>query len=231
MSEKPAGVYTRQVRAMNEAAARSDKVFGVMFNQRARAEHQKLKELVDSGELGEIVRTNYIITDWFRAQSYYDGGGWRATWAGEGGGVLVNQCPHNLDLWQWTCGMPLRVRAFVGMGKYHDIEVDDDVTAYVELRERRHRGLHHHHGRGPGNQSPGDFRRPRQAPAGGRQHHLLAHGGSGEPLPPGVEGGIRRSRGVEVRGPGARRRPGAPGNHQELGGGDSPRRPPAGAGG
>ena len=132
MSEKPAGVYTRQVRAMNEAAARSDKVFGVMFNQRARAEHQKLKELVDSGELGEIVRTNYIITDWFRAQSYYDGGGWRATWAGEGGGVLVNQCPHNLDLWQWTCGMPLRVRAFVGMGKYHDIEVDDDVTAYVE---------------------------------------------------------------------------------------------------
>ena len=132
MSEKPAGVYTRQVRAMNEAAARSDKVFGVMFNQRARGEHQKLKELVDSGELGEIVRTNYLITDWFRAQSYYDGGGWRATWAGEGGGVLVNQCPHNLDLWQWICGMPTRVRAFVGMGKYHDIEVDDDVTAYVE---------------------------------------------------------------------------------------------------
>ena len=132
MSEKPAGVYTRQVRAMNEAAARSDKVFGVMFNQRARGEHQKLKELVDSGELGEIMRTNYLITDWFRAQSYYDGGGWRATWAGEGGGVLVNQCPHNLDLWQWICGMPTRVRAFVGMGKYHDIEVDDDVTAYVE---------------------------------------------------------------------------------------------------
>ncbi len=132
MSEKPAGVYTRQVREMNEAAARSGKVFGVMFNQRNRGEHQKLKELVDSGELGEIVRTNYLITDWFRAQSYYDGGGWRATWAGEGGGVLVNQCPHNLDLWQWICGMPERVRAFVGMGKYHDIEVDDDVTAYVE---------------------------------------------------------------------------------------------------
>ena len=132
MSEKPAGVYTRQVRAMNEAAAGSDRVFGVMFNQRARGEHQKLKELVDSGELGEVLRTNYIITDWFRAQSYYDGGGWRATWAGEGGGVLVNQCPHNLDLWQWICGMPKRVRAFVGMGKYHDIEVDDDVTAYVE---------------------------------------------------------------------------------------------------
>ena len=132
MSEKPAGVYTRQVREMNEAAARSGKVFGLMFNQRARAQHQKLKELVDSGELGEITRTVYLITTWFRPQSYYDSGGWRATWAGEGGGVLANQCPHNLDLWQWICGMPVRVRAFCGFGKYHDIEVEDDVTAYVE---------------------------------------------------------------------------------------------------
>jgi predicted dehydrogenase len=132
MSEKPAGVYTRQVREMNEAAAKSDRVFGVMFNQRARGEHQKLKELVESGELGEIQRTIYIINNWFRAQSYYDSGGWRATWAGEGGGVLANQCPHNLDLWQWICGMPHRVRAFCRFGQYHDIEVEDDVTAYVE---------------------------------------------------------------------------------------------------
>ena len=132
MSEKPAGVYTRQVREMNEAAEKSGKVFGLMFNQRARVQHQKLKELVASGELGEITRTIYLITSWFRAQSYYDSGGWRATWAGEGGGVLANQCPHNLDLWQWICGMPVRVRAFCGFGKYHDIEVEDDVTAYVE---------------------------------------------------------------------------------------------------
>ena len=132
MSEKPAGVYTRQVRQMNEAAEKSGKVFGVMFNQRARLQHQKLKDLVASGEVGEIKRTIYIITSWFRAQSYYDSGGWRATWAGEGGGVLANQCPHNLDLWQWICGMPCRMRAFMGFGKYHDIEVEDDVTAYVE---------------------------------------------------------------------------------------------------
>ena len=130
--EKPAGVYTRQVREMNEAAARSDRVFGIMFNQRTLAQHRKLKDLVDSGDLGEIMRTNYLITSWFRSQSYYDSGGWRATWAGEGGGVLLNQCPHNLDLWQWICGMPVRVRAFCAFGKYHDIEVDDDVTAYVE---------------------------------------------------------------------------------------------------
>ena len=132
MSEKPAGVYTRQVRQMNEAAEKSGLVFGVMFNQRTRSDHQKLRELVQSGEVGELKRTIYIINSWFRAQSYYDSGGWRATWAGEGGGVLANQCPHNLDLWQWICGMPKRVRAFCHFGKYHDIEVEDDVTAYVE---------------------------------------------------------------------------------------------------
>ncbi|MFW5986383.1 MAG: Gfo/Idh/MocA family protein [Halanaerobiales bacterium] len=130
--EKPAGVYTRQVREMNEAAEKSDRVFCIMYNQRTRPVFQKLKDLIDSGELGEIRRTNWIITSWYRSQSYYDSGGWRATWEGEGGGVLLNQNPHNLDLWQWTCGMPVRVRAFCYFGKYHDIEVEDDVTAYVE---------------------------------------------------------------------------------------------------
>ena len=132
MSEKPAGVYTRQVREMNAVAEKSGKVFGLMFQLRTLGEYQKVKELVDSGELGELRRTNYLVTNWFRAQSYYDSGGWRATWAGEGGGVLANQCPHNLDLWQWICGLPIRVRAFCAFGKYHDIEVEDDVTAYVE---------------------------------------------------------------------------------------------------
>lgn len=130
--EKPAGVYTKQVREMNEAAESSGKVFGIMYNQRTNPLYRKLKDLVESNELGELKRTNWIITDWYRAQSYYDSGGWRATWAGEGGGVLINQCPHNLDLWQWICGMPVRVRAFCAYGKYHDIEVEDDMTAYVE---------------------------------------------------------------------------------------------------
>lgn len=132
LSEKPAGVYTRQVREMNEAAEASGLVFALMFNQRTLETHQRLRDLVQSGEVGEILRTHYMITNWFRSQAYYDSGGWRATWAGEGGGVLINQCPHNLDLWQWICGMPCRVRAFCGFGKYHNIEVEDDVTAYVE---------------------------------------------------------------------------------------------------
>ena len=133
MVEKPAGVYTRQVREMNEvAAAHPDIVFGVMFNQRTNRIYRKLKELVDSGDYGQIRRTNWIITNWYRPQAYYDSGSWRATWAGEGGGVLLNQCPHQLDLWQWICGMPVRVEAHLHYGKWHDIEVEDDVTAYVE---------------------------------------------------------------------------------------------------
>ncbi|HZG85070.1 Gfo/Idh/MocA family oxidoreductase [Paenibacillus sp.] len=131
--EKPAGVYTKQVRQMNEAAANSGKVFSIMYNQRTNPLYRKLRDLIISGELGEVRRTNWIITNWYRSQSYYNSGGWRATWAGEGGGVLINQDPHQLDLWQWTTGlMPTRVRAFCHFGKYRDIEVEDDVTAYVE---------------------------------------------------------------------------------------------------
>ena len=132
LCEKPAGVYTKQVREMNEAAEKSGKVFSMMYNQRTNPLYQKVKDLIDSGELGAIKRTNWIITNWYRSQSYYNSGGWRATWEGEGGGVLLNQDPHQLDLWQWICGMPTRVRAFMGFGKFHEIEVEDDVTAYVE---------------------------------------------------------------------------------------------------
>lgn len=130
--EKPAGVYTKAVREMNEVAEQSDKVFGIMYNQRTSPLYQKVKDLIETDELGEIKRSVWIITDWYRPQSYYDAGSWRATWSGEGGGVLLNQDPHQLDLWQWICGMPKRVRSFMSFGKYRDIEVEDDVTAYVE---------------------------------------------------------------------------------------------------
>ena len=132
MVEKPAGVFTKDVRAMNEVAEQTDVVFGIMYNQRTNPLYRKMREIVQSGELGAIKRANWLITDWYRSQAYYDMGGWRATWKGEGGGVLINQCPHNLDLWQWICGMPTRVTAFAHHGKWHDIEVEDDVTAYVE---------------------------------------------------------------------------------------------------
>ena len=133
MVEKPAGVYASQIREMNaEAEKHPDVKFAMMFNQRTNCVYRKMHELVTSGDLGAIKRVNWIITDWYRTQSYYDSGDWRATWEGEGGGVLLNQCPHNLDLIQWICGMPSKVQAFCHEGKWHDIEVEDDVTAYLE---------------------------------------------------------------------------------------------------
>ena len=133
MVEKPAGVYGAEVRQMNAVADQHPEVvFGMMFNQRTNHIYRKIKELIDSGKYGQIRRTNWIITNWYRPQAYYDSGDWRATWAGEGGGVLLNQCPHQLDLWQWLCGMPVKVHSHLLYGKWHDIEVEDDVTTYVE---------------------------------------------------------------------------------------------------
>ncbi|MBR6727358.1 MAG: Gfo/Idh/MocA family oxidoreductase [Clostridia bacterium] len=133
MCEKPAGVYTLQVREMMASADKHPElVFGMMFNQRTNPVFRKMREIIQSGELGEIRRTNWLITNWYRPQYYYDSGAWRATWSGEGGGVLLNQCPHNLDLWQWICGMPKKIHAHMHFGKWHDIEVEDDVTAYAE---------------------------------------------------------------------------------------------------
>ena len=132
MVEKPAGVYTKQVLEMNSVADECGVVFGIMMNQRTNCIYRKMREIVKSGELGEIRRTSWIITDWYRPNAYYASGDWRATWSGEGGGVLLNQCPHNLDLWQWICGMPKTVDAKLHFGKWHDIEVEDDVSVYVE---------------------------------------------------------------------------------------------------
>jgi len=131
--EKPAGVYTKQVKEMNAVAKKSKPLFTIMFNQRTSLLYQKMRGIVLEGGIGQIKRINWIITTWYRTQSYYDSGAWRATWAGEGGGVLFNQCPHQLDLLQWITGiMPKKIRAFCHFGKWHDIEVEDDVTAYLE---------------------------------------------------------------------------------------------------
>ena len=133
LCEKPAGVYTLQVRDMiAEADKHPELTFGMMFNQRTNCVYRKAKALIDSGALGEIKRMIWVVTDWYRTQSYYDAGAWRATWDGEGGGVLLNQCPHQLDLVQWLVGLPCKVQGFCHEGKWHNIEVEDDVTAYFE---------------------------------------------------------------------------------------------------
>lgn len=130
--EKPLSVHKADCQRLIAAHKNRKQVFAAMFNQRTDPYYQKVRQLVQGGELGKIRRINWIITDWFRSETYYASGGWRATWAGEGGGVLLNQCPHNLDLYQWIFGMPSKVRGFCQLGRYHNIEVEDDVTAYFE---------------------------------------------------------------------------------------------------
>ena len=134
MSEKPVAVSVNAARKLNEEYAKYPHLkFGVMFNQRSNGMYQKLRELIADGELGDVTRITWLITDWFRTWTYYASGGWRATWAGEGGGVLINQCPHNLDLIQWIPGMvPNRVTAVVSLGKTHPIEVEDECSAIFE---------------------------------------------------------------------------------------------------
>ncbi len=107
-------------------------IFAAIFQLRLEPRYAKIRELIQKQELGEIVRLNWIVTDWFRTEAYYSSGGWRATWRGEGGGVLLNQAMHNLDMLCWLCGMPSKVRGFCQLGRYHDIEVEDNVTAYLE---------------------------------------------------------------------------------------------------
>lgn len=133
MVEKPISVHKADCERLIAAAKANPKlVFGAMFQLRTEPRYKKLKQLIESGELGQLVRINWIITDWFRTEAYYASGGWRATWKGEGGGALLNQCPHQLDLLQWLAGMPSCIRAFCQFGRYHNIEVEDNVTVFME---------------------------------------------------------------------------------------------------
>ncbi|NLA59015.1 MAG: Gfo/Idh/MocA family oxidoreductase [Firmicutes bacterium] len=131
--EKPVAITSRQAREMNDAHAESNVVYAAMFQMRTNPVYVKIKQMLDDGTLGEVRRVSWIITEWFRTQAYYDSGGWRGNWTGEGGGVLMNQCPHNLDLFQWFFGLPKRLYAMVHLGKWHDITVEDDVSVLMEL--------------------------------------------------------------------------------------------------
>lgn len=132
LCEKPAGVYSRQARIMEEEADRAGRVFAMMFQMRTSDCYRKLHDIVSSGKYGKIKRVHWLVTGWYRPDGYYEASKWHASWKTDGGGVLLNQCPHNLDILQWVCGLPARVQGFCHEGHYHDIEVEDDVTAYME---------------------------------------------------------------------------------------------------
>ena len=130
--EKPISVHKADCERLIAAHTDKTKIFAAMFNMRTNATFKKVKDLIDSGEIGAVRRVHWEVTNWFRTNYYYATGGWRGTWKGEGGGVLMNQCPHNLDLFQWMFGMPQRVRGFCQFGRFHEIEVEDDVTAILQ---------------------------------------------------------------------------------------------------
>jgi len=134
MVEKPISAHKADAERLIAAhRARPELVFAGMFQLRAEPRYLKIRNLLQSGELGQVIRMSWIMTDWFRTEAYYASGGWRATWKGEGGGVLLNQCLHNLDVLQWLLGMPSMVRGFCQLGRFHEIEVEDNVTAYLEF--------------------------------------------------------------------------------------------------
>src|SRR5216684_4693081 len=134
MVEKPISAHKADAERLIAAHKSNPKViFAGMFQLRAEPRYLKIQKLIQSGELGEVVRMSWIMTDWYRTEAYFASGGWRATWKGEGGGVLLNQCLHNLDVLQWLLGMPRRLQAFCQLGRFHQIEVEDDVTAYLEF--------------------------------------------------------------------------------------------------
>lgn len=133
MVEKPISAHKADAERLIAAHQKHSRlVFAGMFQLRAEPRYKKIRKLIHGGELGHFVRFNWVITDWYRTEAYYTSSEWRATWKGEGGGVLLNQCLHNLDTMQWLCGMPARVRGFCQLGRFHQIEVEDNVTAYLE---------------------------------------------------------------------------------------------------
>ena len=131
LSEKPADISVFRAREAARAAAETGRAYAIMLNQRTNPLFRKARQLVAEGALGELKRSVWIITNWYRTQAYYDSSAWRATWSGEGGGVLLNQAPHNLDLWQWICGMPASLRAQCDVARYHRIAVEDDATLFA----------------------------------------------------------------------------------------------------
>lgn len=131
LMEKPIGLSVAEGERMLKLVQPAQ-VFGLMLNQRADPVFVAMKKKMDENILGSLQRINWTMTNWFRPEIYFQASNWRATWAGEGGGLLVNQCIHNFDILQWICGMPRSIQGFCGFGKYHNIEVEDEATAFFE---------------------------------------------------------------------------------------------------
>lgn len=134
--EKPLCVAVSEADRVLDAWRRSGKKFAIMYQQRVRPENRLARQLIEDGFLGEVRRT-LLLTCWYRTQAYYDSGGWRATWAGEGGGVLINQAPHYIDLLLWLGGVPSKVYGHTRT-QLHEIETEDEAFAFLKYPNGAH---------------------------------------------------------------------------------------------
>jgi predicted dehydrogenase len=129
LTEKPMAVRASDADGMIAAAQEHKVKLAVMFQQRTDPLWKRAKAVIDSGALGHVHRT-CMMESYFRTQAYYDSGDWRGTWAGEGGGVLLNQAPHGIDCFIWLGGMPGTVLGRTAT-KAHVIEVEDLAMALL----------------------------------------------------------------------------------------------------
>ena len=136
LCEKPIAHTVDAADRMIEACRKAGVLLGIDFSQRPTPAYQKAHELIAGGELGELYRLNFIASGWYRTQSYYDSGGWRGTWGGEGGGVIMNQAPHHLDMYCWLGGLPRSVKA-TALTRIHEIEVENTVAALLQHGKER----------------------------------------------------------------------------------------------
>jgi len=132
LCEKPMESRIGIARAMRAECKKHKVKLGLVFHHRTRGDMQKIKRIVESGQLGEVYRVEMVCSTWFRSQAYYNSGDWRGTWDGEGGGILINQAPHHLDLFGWIGGKPSRVTAVLDT-RDHDIEVEDTANVICEF--------------------------------------------------------------------------------------------------
>lgn len=133
--DKPAGITIGQAVQMAKDAKAADRIYGMIFHQRRYPKYNKIKEMLEAKELGDLSRIMLVNSRYFRTASYHRSGSWRSSWCGEGGGALINQGAHILDIWQWLFGMPNEIYADIPFGKYNSFMVDDEATIHMRYKD------------------------------------------------------------------------------------------------
>ena len=128
LCEKPLGVTVEECEALSYEDTGT--VNAMIFNWRAREVYRQVYEYIHSGKLGRLTQVIWVANFWYRPAYYHHASGWRSSWSGEGGGLLINQCQHLLDMWNWLFGQPCEVSARLGYGCYSDIDVDDKASLF-----------------------------------------------------------------------------------------------------